>query len=86
MPKRKKPIVLSIIELEKKGTKELLGYLTKLRRCEETLEKSDFITNPELLDDSIIYFKQTDKWKIAYHNVKVILDQRENIDRTNNKN
>ncbi|WP_405376698.1 hypothetical protein [Nonlabens sp. Asnod3-A02] len=86
MPKRKKPIVLSIIELEKKGTKELLGYLTKLRHCEETLEKSDFITNPELLDDSIIYFKQTDKWKIAYHNVKVILDQRENIDRTNNKN
>ncbi|PCJ63620.1 MAG: hypothetical protein COA58_15905 [Bacteroidetes bacterium] len=80
MPKKKKPIVLSPIELKKKGTKELLGYLLRLQQCEESFEKSDLIENPDSSDNSTIYFKQTEKWQNAYLNVKSILDNREHID------
>ena len=79
MPKKKKPLVLSKLELEKKGTKELLGYLKRLRYCEESYESSDLNENPDLTDHSTIYFKQTDKWKNAYCDVKSILNQRENV-------
>lgn len=79
MSKKKKPLVLSKTELEKKGTKELLGYLNGLRKCEETFEASDLDENPEATDTSRIYFKQTIKWESAYENVKSILDNRENI-------
>ena len=79
MSKKKKPLVLNKTELEKKGTRELLGYLNRLRKCEESFEKSDLDENPELIDDSKIYFKQTEKWKSAYQNVKAILDKRENV-------
>lgn len=79
MPKKKRPIVLSLTELNKKGTKELLAYLKRLRYCEESFEQSDLIENPEKSDKSTIYFKQTEKWKTAYCNVKSILDKREHI-------
>lgn len=59
MPKKKKPIILSVEELEKKGTKELLGYLKRLQYCEESFEQSDLIENPNLTDNSTIHFKQT---------------------------
>ncbi|MEM8763468.1 MAG: hypothetical protein AAGD88_06640 [Bacteroidota bacterium] len=80
MPKKKKPIILTRSELEKKGTKELLGYLKRLYHCEESFEESDLIENPDLLDDSTIYFKQTEKWKTAYFNVKSVLSEREHVD------
>lgn len=80
MPKWKNPIIISLSELEKKGTRELLGYLISLRKCEESFEKSDLDENPDLMDDSKIYFKQTVKWKKAYSDVKSILDKSENID------
>ncbi len=79
MPKKKKPLVLSKLELAKKDTRALLDYLKKLRHCEESFESSDMIENPDLTDNSTIYFKQTDKWKKAYSDVKSILDQRENL-------
>ncbi len=79
MPKKKKPIVLSLTELDKKGTKELLGYLKRLQFCEESFEKSDLIENPDFSDNSTIHFKQTEKWKGAYAVVKSILIKRENI-------
>lgn len=80
MPKKRKPKVLSIVELEKKETKALLGYLKRLHYCEESFEQSDLVENPDAFNDSIIYFKQTQKWKTAYCNVKSILNQRKHID------
>ena len=79
MSKKSKPIVLSVSEMEKKGTKELLGYLKRLHKCEESFESSDLTENPDVLDESTIYFKQTEKWKTGYENVKSILKNRENI-------
>ena len=79
MSKKSKPKLLSIQELDKKGTKELLGYLKKLHKCEESFELSDLETNPDLNDQQNIYFKQTEKWKIAHNNVKSVLKHRAHI-------
>lgn len=80
MSKKSKPCVLTDLEMKKKGTKELLGYLKRLHQCEESFESSDLIENPDLLDTSTIYFKQTEKWKASYINVKSVLKNREHID------
>ena len=79
MPKKRKPKVLSFTELNKKRTKELLGYLKLLQYCEESFEQSDLIENPDSSDSLTIHFKQTEKWKTAYLNVKSILEKREHI-------
>ncbi|MGK0364159.1 MAG: hypothetical protein ACI85O_001215 [Saprospiraceae bacterium] len=81
MGKRKRPKVLTIEELEKKGTKELLGYLKRLHRCEESFELSDMDENPELSDVETIYFKQTEKWRTAYIDAKSILETRKHIEK-----
>lgn len=81
MPKRKLPLVISKADLAKKSTKELLGYLKRLRQCEESFERSDMDENLDLLDNQTIYFKQTEKWKLAYRSVKEILSNREHIER-----
>jgi len=81
MPKRKKPKVIAIEELTSKGTKELLGYLKRLQRCEECFEMSDMDENIDLLDSQTIYFKETEKWKTTYRNVRSILATREHIPR-----
>jgi hypothetical protein len=80
MSKKSKPTILTIQELDKKGTKELLGYLKKLHKCEESFELSDLEINPDLNEEHIIYFKQTEKWKTAYKNVKSILNNREHVE------
>jgi tricorn protease-like protein len=80
MPKKRKPQVVSFEDLHGKSTKELLGYLKKLHQCEESFEMTDLLENPDLRDDSTIYFKQTSKWKTAYSDVKRILSNREHLD------
>ena len=79
MGKRKLPKVFSIEELEKKGTKELLGYLKRLRRCEESFQLSDIDINPDLTNAEVIYFKQSERWRAAYKNVKAILEIRKHV-------
>lgn len=79
MSRKKKPIVMDFSELEAKTTKELLGYLKRLQECEESFEKTDLTENPDVDNEVTIYFKQTDKWKIAYENVKSILKNRPHI-------
>ncbi|HCC92859.1 MAG TPA: hypothetical protein DEQ26_00770 [Flavobacteriaceae bacterium] len=79
MSKNRKPNVLSIDELEKMNTKQLLAYLHKLHTCGESFEKSDMINNPEIVDKKTIYYKQSDNWKQAYKNVKEILKTVEHI-------
>ncbi|WP_298897542.1 hypothetical protein [uncultured Psychroserpens sp.] len=81
MPKRKNPVVLSSLELEKKDTRELLGYLKRLHQCEESFEASDLTENIDLKNDNIIYFKNTEKWNIAYSKLKFILSTREHLNK-----
>ena len=79
MKKSIKPKVIEFEFLQKKSTRELLGYLKKLHKCEESFEFSDLMENIDIQDSQTIYFKNTDKWKIAYENVKLILKTREHI-------
>ena len=79
MAKKKRPTVLDENELNKKSTKELLGYLRRLQNCEASFEHSDMDVNEDELDDQTIYFKQTEKWNLAYARVKSILSSREHI-------
>lgn len=79
MPKKAKPKVTSIQDLEMKSTKELLAYLRKLHQCEESYELSDLTINPDFHYEMTIYFKNTAKWETAYKNVKTVLANREHI-------
>ena len=79
MGRKKNPAVIEKVVLVKKDTRELLGYLNRLQKCEESFEVSDMENNVDLIDDNTIYFKETKKWKTAYLNVKKILGNRENI-------
>lgn len=83
MGKKKNPSVIDQNLLNKMGTKELLGYLRRLQKCEESFELSDMDNNEDLIDDKTIYFKQSEKWKVAYANVKSILNNREHIEKSN---
>ncbi|MFD2915938.1 hypothetical protein [Psychroserpens luteus] len=80
MSKKKKPLVLNHDEFDKKGTKELLGYLKRLQQCEISFESSDLYENPDLENPDVISFKETEKWKTAYKKVKSILKLREHLD------
>lgn len=84
MKKKTKPKIIDTIELNKKSTKELLGYLKRLQMCEESFESSDLSENIDLTDTETIYFKSTEKWKLAYHDVKSILAYREHIPNKSN--
>ncbi len=75
------PKVLGIEELKKLNTKRLLNYLKLLHKCEESFEKSDSDENIDLTNDNFIQYKQTEKWKLAYQNVKLILSEREHIEK-----
>lgn len=73
------PKVIKFKKLKSLNTKRLLSYLKLLHKCEESFEKSDFDINSDLKNDKTIQFKNTEKWKLAYQNVKLILKERENI-------
>lgn len=76
---KRKPIYsISTLELEAMPTKSLLARLRKLQMCEQSLQFSDRnldrIPNPEQIE-----FKDTDKWVVAYQQLKSILDKREHL-------
>jgi len=75
------PKVLSLDDLKKLNTSRLLNYLKSLQQCEESFEKSDWDTNTDLDNDDTIQYKQTEKWKVAYKNVKSNLNKREHIEK-----
>jgi hypothetical protein len=83
--KKKQPLVITKEALDLKNTKELLAYLNKLQRCEESFDLSDMNVNLDLIEEEKIYFKQTEKWEIAYKNVKSLLENREHIERKTSK-
>ena len=64
-------------------TGSLLKRLELLRSLQESFEESDWL--PEERDAAeaagLIAFKNTDRWKTAYSEVKAILAQREHVPR-----
>ena len=76
------PKVLKFEELEKLNTKRLLGYLKLLQQCEESFDQSDQDVNTDLANLDTIQFKQTEKWRLAYKQVKSILKDRSHIEKS----
>lgn len=78
---KRKPIYpIPLIELEKLSTRQLLTRLKQLQQCEESLYLSDR-NSDEITENNSIEFKDTDKWKTAYQEVKQILASREHIEK-----
>jgi hypothetical protein len=59
-------------------TRELLGRLRRLQRCEESASLSD-ASPEELARATGILFKDTPEWKTAYTQLKQVLAIREHI-------
>ncbi len=75
------PKVMKLEELKKLNTKRLLSYLKLLHKCEESFEESDLVVNLDIKNDDIIQFKNTEKWKFTYQQVKSILNEREHVEK-----
>jgi len=65
-------------KLSSMSTKELLGRLERLRRCEDSLELSDMEAHEVERADGIL-FKDSPAWKRANRELKEILALREHI-------
>lgn len=74
--------ILSKDELNVLKTKQLLSRLNKLHKCESCYASSydaPYIQNPDEIETNYIHYKETEKWEIAYTELKEILSERENI-------
>jgi hypothetical protein len=75
---KRKPIhPLSIEELEKMSTKQLLARLRLLHQCEESALLSD--RDDASNTSETILFKDTPEWTAAYEQVKRMLSLREHV-------
>ena len=75
---KRKPIhPMSLEELEKLSTKQLLARLRQLHQCEESalLSDRDDASNAS----GTILFKDTPEWKTAYEQVKEVLSLLEHV-------
>src|SRR5262247_3513390 len=75
---RRKPVhPMSLEELEKLSTKQLLARLRHLHQCEESALLSD---RDGAIDASeAVLFKDTAEWKVAYEQVNAALSMREHV-------
>ena len=71
--------IISKDELNELMTKQLLSRLNRLRECDESFEQSDCLASPDLEEENLIYFKNTQKWQDAYRLVKEVLKDREHV-------
>ena len=72
-------------QLEAMTTRQLLGHLSRLRKCEASLAASDLADQPPLADydpASFIYFKDDPRWQRQHDDVKRILAGREHLTRS----
>ena len=75
---RRKPIPpMSLKELEKLSTKQLLARLRHLHECEESALLSDH--DDVSYTSNAMQFKNTPEWKAAYEQVKGALSLREHV-------
>ncbi len=68
---------MSLEELEKLSTKQLLARLKSLHQCEESVslsDRDDFSNTSEA-----ILFKDTPEWKAAYEQIKGVMSLREHV-------
>src|SRR5262245_4145321 len=75
---KRKPIPpMSLEELEKQPTKQVLVRLRQLHQCEESVLLSDHddVSNTS----EAILFKATPEWKAAYEQIKGVLSLREHV-------
>jgi hypothetical protein len=71
---------MSLEELERLTTKQLLARLERLRRCEESARLSDA---GEAVCLPGVWFKDTPEWAAAYEQLKGVLARREHIPKGN---
>jgi hypothetical protein len=76
--KRRPLFILSQDSLLSLPTRQLLGRLQALQRCEESRLLSDCGADEVLLEEQI-FFKDTSAWKAAYAEVKAVLATREHV-------
>lgn len=76
--KRRLIPILAQESLLKMPTKQLLGRLSALHKCEESAAFSD-LTAEEIEASQGILFKNSSEWKVAYDHLKAILATREHV-------
>src|SRR5437868_2280785 len=77
MKRRLIPVIAPACLL-KMPTKQLLGRLQALRRCEESAAHSD-LTAEEIAASKGILFKDSGEWRDAYCQLKALLATREHV-------
>ncbi len=76
---RRRPIpVLPPGSLVKMPTKQLLGRLRALQKCEESAAISD-LTAEEIAASKGILFKDSAAWRVAHGHLKTVLATREHV-------
>jgi len=68
---------MSLEELGKLSTKQLLARLRHLHECEESASRSD--RDDTSNTSEVILFKDTTEWKAVYKQVKGLLSLREHV-------
>src|SRR5258706_75718 len=76
--KRRLIPILAPETLHKQPTKQLLGRLRALQRCEQSSAFSD-LTAEEIAACTGILFKDSPEWRSAYGHLKAILATREHV-------
>ena len=76
--KRRLILILAEEALQKMPTKQLVGRLQTLHRCEESAALSD-LTAEEILTKEGIVFKKSAEWREAHGQLKAVLATREHI-------
>ena len=77
--------IISVAELEKMHTGSLLTRLQKLRELEEDPASSTWLEEEISQFDDMILFKSSNEWKMAYRDLKSVLNTREHVPRGRNK-
>ena len=76
--RRKRVVVIAAEDLSSWPTKRLLGRLNALRRLHEDPQSSDY-DRFEIEGTDDILFKNDPRWKVAYSDLKALLDGREHV-------
>ncbi len=76
--KRKKILPMTVADLEALSTRQLIGRLQSLHRCEESLALSD--RDAETYEpSSAIEFKDSPEWVAEFKKLKEVLAHREHV-------
>jgi hypothetical protein len=76
--KRKNIFPMTLSELEALSTKQLIGRLASLHRCEESLALSDRAAESYRVS-SAIEFKDSREWVTEFKKLKEVLARREHV-------